>query len=91
MGLDWGSLSYKPSPMVVERATKQLSIERSLALRAVAHTLDNDTQRTRVVLNFLAKEKSGVSRQQAGSKHGQVTTIEPLRGSDTPGDKAFIQ
>jgi hypothetical protein len=84
MGPNWGSLLDKPSPMVVDKATKQLSIERSLAHRVAAHANANGIWRTRVVLNFPAKGKSGASCRQEGSRRGRVVTVEPLRGSDAP-------
>ncbi len=36
MGLDWGSLPDRPSPLAVDNATKPLSIESSLSKRAAA-------------------------------------------------------
>ena len=50
-----GSLIDKPFSLVVDRAAKQLSIERVLAHRAAALANANGTQRTRVVLNFPTK------------------------------------
>ena len=58
MGSEWGSLIDKPSPLAFDRATKQLSIERSLSHWADAHSNANSTHRTHVVLNFPAKGKS---------------------------------
>jgi hypothetical protein len=86
MGQDWGSLPDIPSPLAVDRATKQLSIESSLAKRAEALAAANNTHRTRILLNFPAKGKVRTPRGQAGAKRVRSTAIEPLRGSDAPGD-----
>ena len=91
MGQDWGSLPNIPSPLDVDNATKQLSIEGSLSKRAATLAAANNTNRARVLLHFPAnKGKSKTSRGHAGAKRVRSTTIEPLRGSDAPGDKAFI-
>ena len=89
MGQDWDFLPDRPSPLAVDMAAKQLSIERSLARRATTHAIATGTRHTRIFLNFPAKEQ-GPPRQTC-SKCGRPTTIEPLKGSDAPGDKASIQ
>ena len=91
MGQDWSSLPDRPSPLAVDNASKQLSIESSLSKRATALAEVNSTHRTRILLNFPAKGKTRTLRGQAGGKRIRSTTIEPLRGSDAPGDKASIQ
>jgi hypothetical protein len=91
LNCDWGSLPDRPSPLAVDRATNQLSIERYLAKRAAARANVNTTHNSRIVLNFPARGRSGASRHRATHKRGRVIIIEPLRGSDAPGDKASIQ
>jgi hypothetical protein len=78
------------SPLAIDNATKQVSIERSLSQRAAAHANANGANHTRVLLSFPAKGKTWALRHQACTKRGRATTIEPLRGSDAPGDKASI-
>ena len=91
MGQDWDSLPDRPSPLVVDMATKQLSIESSLERRATSHAIAHGTHRTRLFVNFPAKGKAKAPRRQTSSKRGRPTTIEPLRSSDAPGYKASIQ
>ena len=45
MGQDWGSLLDRPSPLDVDIATKQLSIDSSLSKRAAALAVANITNR----------------------------------------------
>jgi hypothetical protein len=90
MDPDWGSLPDRPSPLAVDRATKQLSIERALEKRAVTRADANTIHSARIVLNF-PRGKFGAPRRRASYKRGQATTIEPLRGSDAPGYIASIQ
>jgi len=91
MGPDWGFLPDRHSPVAVNRATKQLSIERALAQRADIRTDATATHGTRIVMSFTTKGKSGAPLLRATYKRRRATTIEPLRGSDAPGDKAFIR
>jgi len=91
MGQDLGSLSDKPSPLAVDIATKQLSIEIYLSKRAAALADANNINRTCILLHFPARGKARTPRRQAGAKRVRSTTIEPLKGSDAPGDKAPIQ
>ena len=86
MGQDWDSLQERPSPLALDNATNQLSIESSLPKRVA-----NSTNRTRIFLHFPTKGKTKTPRGQTGAKRIRSTTIEPLRGSDAPGDNAFIQ
>jgi hypothetical protein len=90
MGQDWGSLPDRPTPLAVERANKQLSIESSLAKRDAVLAAANNTHRTRILLIFSAKGKTRTPRGQAGAKRVRSTIIELLRGSDAPGDKASV-
>ena len=83
-------LPDRPSPLAVDRAIKQLSTESSLAKRAAALTAAKSTHRTRILLNFPPKGKARTPRGQTGAKRIRSTTIEPLRGSDAPKDKASI-
>jgi hypothetical protein len=91
MGQGWDSLPDRPSPLAVDTATKQLSIESSLSKRAAALAAAANTNRTRIFLHFPAKGKAKTPRGQTGAKRIRSTTIEPLRGIDAPGDKASIQ
>ncbi len=89
---DWGSLPDKPSPLAVDRATKKLSIERALAQRTGTRADANTTHSDCIVLNFLTRGKQGLRIvEQPTHARGRATTIEPLRGSDAPGDKGSIQ
>jgi hypothetical protein len=91
MDQDWGSLLDRPSPRAVDIATKHLSIESSLFKRAATLADSNSTNRTRTLVHFPVNGKARNRRRQAGAKRVRSTTIEPLRGSDAPGDKAFVQ
>ena len=91
MGQDWKSFPVRPSTLVVDRATKQLSVESSRERRATTHAVADGTHRTRILLNFPSKGRAKPPRRQTSSKRGRPTTIDPFRGSDAPGDKASIQ
>ena len=43
------------------------------------------------MLNIPTKKKTGTSHRRNSDKRRRPTTIEPIRGSDAPGDKASIQ
>ncbi len=88
---DWGSIPDTPSPLAVDMASKQLSIERALAQRAFTRADASTTHNARIVLNFPTRGKSGAPRRRVTYKRGRATTIETLRGSDAPGDKASTQ
>jgi len=91
MGQDWDSLPDRPSPLEIDNATKQLSIESSLAKRAAALAVANNTIHSRIILHFPNKGKTNTPRGQTGAKRIRSTIVEPLRGSDAPGDKASTQ
>ena len=85
-----GSRPYQPSPLSVDRASRQLSIDGTLL-----HPADPRLQTTpqgghRITLNFPAKGRAGAVRHKAVPKRKASTTIVPLRGSDAPGNKATI-
>ena len=42
------------------------------------------------MLNILAKKRKGTSHRRTTDKRRRPITIEPLRGSDAPGDKVSI-
>jgi len=77
--------------MVVDIATKQLSIECALSQWAASRATSRGTQHARIMLNFPSKEKTGTSHRRKSNKRRRPTTIELLKGSDAPGDKATIQ
>ena len=91
MGQDWGSLPDRPSPLAVDRATKQLSIESALSQWAATRASTREHQHGRIMLNIPAKKKKGASHRRNSDKRRRPTTIEPIRGSDALGDKASIQ
>jgi hypothetical protein len=82
----WVFLPDRPSPLAVDRATKQLSIERALVQRAVTRADAITTNGARIVLTFPTKDKSGAPRRRATYKRRRATTTETLRDSDAPGD-----
>ncbi len=88
---DWESLPDKPSPLALDRATKQLSIESALSQWAATRASTREPHHGRIMLNIPAKKKKGTSHRRNSDKRRRPTTIEPLRGSDAPGDKASIQ
>jgi len=88
---DWDSLPDRLSSLVVDRATKQLSIERSLSQRDATHVVVRDSQSTCIRLNFPTRGKTGAPRRRAITKRRRAIIIEPLRGSDAPGNKSTIQ
>jgi hypothetical protein len=90
LNTDWDSLPARPSPLAADKATRQLSIESALSQWAASRATSRDTQHNRIMLNFPSKKKTGTSRGRRSDKRRRPTTIEPLRGSDAPGDKATI-
>ena len=76
MDPDRGSLPDRPSPLALDRATKQLSIERSLAQRAVIRA-DANTTHSAIVLNFPTRGKSGAPRRRATYKRGRPRPSNP--------------
>jgi hypothetical protein len=88
---DWLSLLDRPSPLALDRATKQLSIESALSSWAATRASTRETQQERIMLNIPSRKKKGASHQRNSDKRRRPTTVEPLRGSDAPGDKASIQ
>ncbi len=91
MNTDWISLLDRPSPLALDRATKQLSIESALSRWAATRANLRHTQHAHIRLNFPTKYKTGTSHRRKSDKRRRPTTIEPLRGSDAPGDNANIQ
>ena len=88
---DWDSLLERPSPLALERATKQLSIESALLNWAATRASTRVAHHTRIMLNIPTKKKKGTSHRYNSAKRRRTTTVEPLRGSGAPGDKASIQ
>ena len=91
MNPEWESLPDRPSPLALDRATKQLSIESALSKWANTRASTREARHNRIVLNLPTKKKKGTSHRRNSDKRRRPTTIEPLRGSDAPGDKASIQ
>jgi hypothetical protein len=79
---DWGTLPDKPSPLVVDNASKQLSIRRALLRAARAHLIGRPAQAAKITLY--------IPNNRPGHKRKTRNTVKPLRGSDAPGDKATI-
>ena len=90
MELDWGSLPDKPSPLRVERASRQRSVEGALLHPTRLHQHATTQGGHRIALNFPTKGRAGVATHKAAHKKKSSTTIEPLRGSDANGNKAAI-
>ncbi len=88
---EWGSLLDRPSPMAPDIATKQFSIESALSQWAATRATSRDTQHARIMLNFPTKERIGTSHRRKSDKRRRPTTVEPVKGSDAPGDKATIK
>ena len=88
---DWGSLQDRPSPLALDKATKQLSIENAFSNWTATRAFIREIQQGRILLNIPARKKTGASHRRVSDKRRRPTTVEPLRGSDAPGDKASIQ
>jgi hypothetical protein len=78
LGPDWGFILDISSPLAVDRATKQLSIETTLSQLAVTRADASATRRARIVMSFPTKGKSGAPRRRATCKRSRATTVEPL-------------
>ncbi len=88
---EWGSLLDRPSPLALDKTTKQLSIESALSNWAATRASTRETQHGRILQNIPTRKKKGASHRRDSDKRRRPTTVEPLRGSDAPGDKASIQ
>jgi hypothetical protein len=80
---DWGSIHDKPSPVVVDAASKLLSIQRAIARASQVHTQRGPPHPTRITLHILPK--------RTGRKRKIHISVEPLRGSDASGATAAIR
>jgi len=74
---DWDSLPERPSPLVVDRATKQLSIERSLSQRDTTRAATRDSQHPRIMLNFPIEEKRGLRAEEHPPNVGGPPPLNP--------------
>jgi len=79
---DWGTLPDKPSPLVVDNVSKQLSIRRAFLRASRAHPQGGPGRPARITLH--------IRPNRSGHKWKTHPTVEPLRGSDALGDKAAI-
>jgi len=78
-------LGYTPRqtvPLVVDNVSKQLSIRRALLRATRAHPQGGPARPTRATLH--------IRPSRSGHKRKTHPTVEPLWGSDAPGDKAAI-
>jgi len=80
----------KPVLLTVGRASRQLSIERSLLHPTRSLTRANTIRGIHIVLNFAAKGRDGATKHRAALKRKAPTTVKPIRGSNAPGDKVAI-
>ncbi len=87
----WESLLDRPSALALDRATKQLSIESALSHWPATRPSTRETLHARIRLNIPTKKKKGTSHWRNSDKRRRPSAVEPLRGSDAPGDKASIQ
>ena len=77
-----GTIPEKPPPLVVDAASKQFSIQRSILHSTRAYPQGGPARPAIITLQFLPS--------RPGHKRKIHTTVEPRRGSDAPGDKAAI-
>jgi hypothetical protein len=77
-----GILPNKPSPLVVNGASKQLSIQRALLRTSRSNARGGPTRAAKITLH--------IPYRRSGHKRNTHTTVEPLRGSDASVDNAII-
>jgi hypothetical protein len=65
---DWESLPDRPSPMALDRATKQLSIESALSKWATTRASTREAHHNRIMLNIPTKNKTGTSHRRNSDK-----------------------
>ncbi len=89
---EWMALPAEPSPLVVARASKQLSVEFAIprATRTPPISQGGLDRYGRITLHFPPKGKTRNNAKNLGYKRKIHTIVEPLKGSDAPGDKAAI-
>ena len=80
--MDWGTIPDKPSPLVVDAASKQLFIQRALLHASRSHPQGGPSRATKITLH--------IPPSRPGHKRKIHIAVEPLRGSDVPGEKAAI-
>jgi hypothetical protein len=79
---DWGTIPDQPSPLVVDNVSTQLSIQSALLRASRAHPQGGPARPVRITLH--------IRPSPSGHKRKTRPTVEPLRGSDLPWDKAAI-
>jgi len=78
--MNWDKVLDKPSPLVVDATSKQLSMQRALLRASRSHPQEDPLRSTKRTLH--------IPSSRLGHNKNIHTTVEPLRGSDAPGDKA---
>jgi len=87
---DWMSIPNTPSPLALDRATRPQS--RTSALNSKTRTPNEGQQvhRAKITLHFPTPCQRRADKRRSDLKRKAITTIEPLRGSDTNGENVGI-
>jgi len=78
----WGIVPEKPPPLIVDAVSKQLSFQRVILLATRSHPQGGPAGSAKITLH--------IPPNRPGHKRKIHTTVEPLKGSEAPGDTATI-
>ena len=87
---DWTSIPSTPSPMALDRATRQQSIISTFNGTTRTPNEGHMAQPAKITLYFPTPRQRRSNKRKADLKRKAITTIEPLRGSDAIGENAGI-
>jgi len=87
---DWTTIPETPSPLTLDRATRQHSIKSALTRHPRDPTKGKAVPTSKITLHFSSPRRRKVDRRKADLKRKARATTEPLRGSDGNGDNAGI-
>ena len=87
---DWTTIPDTPSPLTLDRATRQHSIKSAISIPPRDTTETNAVQTTKLILHFPSPRRRRSDKRKADLKRKALTTREPLRGSDANGENAGI-
>jgi hypothetical protein len=86
---NWDNIPERPSPLAVSNASRQPTIAEAMGNIPPPPSRSTRREGPRIVLHLKTKRSRGPNRKAASKRHS-APTIEPLRGSDAPGENASI-
>ncbi len=87
---DWTTILTTPSPLTLDRTTRQQSITSAFNGTSRAPNEGHTAQAAKITLHFPTPRQRRADKRKANLKRKATTTIEPLRDSDANGENADI-